>query len=206
MSIVFISLFTACKNGKKEPVPADSTSDAIADDSVAGSISIAQEDSAKILDNLQASDFSLSDWKHLKLVDYGIDAPDSNAVKPFYPEKGFMETYRSVLKWNADKSLVLDLGSEGLIPVTDDSGKNIGLEGGDPDTEVRILDMNNHTQKRLLFFGPSSHIISGQWIGKDEIAVMGSFPLSNPNKSDTLLYVWNVSTNFGRTYKWHTTR
>ncbi len=123
---------------------------------------------------------------------------DSLQTEPFAPEPSFYKNYHSVLHWSADSAYVLDIGSYGMLAVTDNTG-NIQLEAGEPDTEIAIIDAKNNKRTRLMYVGPSSTIINGRWLNNTDALVLGTF-LNDNRKTDTLLWFINVKDNLFRLY------
>lgn len=176
------------------------------DDSLTAAHSVKGDDSAKIFDNKGAINFVQNfsskklKWKRFHLQAYGIDLNEKGKPENFVPEKNFYKEYASVLKYSPNKKHILDLNSDNLIPVKNANGKTV-LEGGDPETEISLINVVNKKRTKLLFFGPDSEIITGEWLSNDEVAIVGTVPTVN-NKMDTLMHVINIKTFFTRTYKY----
>ncbi len=136
-------------------------------------------------------------WKNIELENFWIN--DSLEVESFSPSIDFYRDYAPVLRWSPDSSYVLDIGSYGLIAIKDDKGKTT-LEGGEPDTEISVLYPNKNEKARLLFAGPSSHIIDAKWIDKTQAIIIGTFELEDNLKEDTLMWMVDVKEQFFRLY------
>ncbi len=190
----------ACKNDK------DKQDKAAIEDSLVAAKSVKEDDSSKIFDNQAAINFVQNfsskklKWKRFQLMDYGIDLQEKSKSESFTPDKKFLTEYKSVLKYSPNKKHILDLNSDNLIPIKGKDGK-MTLEGGDPETEISLIDPVNKKRTKLLFFGADSEIITGEWLSNEDIAIVGVFPTKTA-KMDTLMHVINVKTFFTRTYKY----
>jgi hypothetical protein len=144
------------------------------------------------------NNFKSSGNKRFTLKDFSSN--DSLPVEVFVADSVFLDNYRSVLRWSPDSAYILDVGSYGSVLVRDATG-NYGLEAGEPDTEVALLDLQNKTRKRLLMAGPSSTIVDGKWINNDVLLITGTFNKNGSGDRDTLLWLINVKENFLSLYK-----
>ena len=150
-----------------------------------------------------------SDWldsnlqpgnKTLTLEEQWTD--DSLHSEPFVLNEEFISNYHTVLKWSPDSTYILDIGSYGSIPVTDENGKT-RLEGGEPDTEIALIDRKNNERTRYIFVGPSSTIIDAKWLSNNEVVVLGTFKTDTAH-ADTLLWFIDRSEKLFRLYNVNT--
>ncbi len=139
------------------------------------------------------------DWNSLRLEEYAVE--EKHPQEPFTPPANFFRDYEEVLKWSADSSHILDIGSYGSVLVKDKKG-NPKVEAAEADTEISLIDIANKQKRRLFFVGPSSVIINGTWADTSDVLILGSFDEHANNKPDTLFWLINVKENFYRMYKW----
>lgn len=126
--------------------------------------------------------------RKLILEEHGKD--DSLHTESFIADKVFITNYSSVLRWSSDSSYILDIGSYGTVPVKDAKG-NVQLEGGEPDTEIALINMKTNERTRLMFVGPASTIIDGRWLDNSEAIILGTFNTSS-GQTDTLIWLVNI--------------
>jgi hypothetical protein len=116
---------------------------------------------------------------------------ESTAIEtPFRVSKKFLKDYSSVLVFSPDSSKILDYGSYNDVVTQNDKGQTT-LEGGDPDTEVAVIDLNTNKRKRLFFSGPSGSIEAGAWLNDSTVMFSGYFDEHN-GKTDTLFWIVNI--------------
>lgn len=176
-------------------------------DSTQTAQSIIQEDSVMVFDNMNdpwiTENFKTRGftWSGFKLVSFW--AEDSSAKKPASFTPDFFTRYASVLKWSPDSLYVLDIGSYGGVVVKDSSGNSI-VAKGEPDTEVSLLYPKENKKTRVLFAGPSLHVINATWADSSQVAMLTTLDTArNGSKQDTILWMIDVKENFYRKYKWH---
>jgi hypothetical protein len=87
-------------------------------------------------------------------------AINEKALKPYYP----------YLIYSPDSAYAIDLYSYNIVLVNRNN-KTIGKAGG-PDTEVGLVDVKNHTRKRIYFGGSSSAVLDAKWLNNQEFLVM----------------------------------
>lgn len=142
-------------------------------------------------------------WTNLQLENFWNE--DSLELQPFTPEPDFYKDYSTVLHYSADSSYILDVGSYGMIPIKDKKG-NTTLEAGEPDTEISVIFTKEGKKARLLFAGPSSYIIDGQWLDTSQAMIVGTFDNENNQGKDTLVWIIDVKDQFFRLYNFKAVR
>lgn len=120
---------------------------------------------------------------------------------PFTPSKDFYKNYQSVLRWSLDSNFIIDFGSYGSMVVKDANG-NTHLEGSDPDTKVSLINIVKQQQSQILYAGPSTKILDVKWMSNSEALMLFSEEGEN-NRSDTLLWLIDVSRSLIRQYQYH---
>lgn len=201
--VVTVTAVMASCNNEDEKEKKEVT---VTEDSLQTVASIASEDSEIIFSN-QASGWiggamrkNVSDWSRFHLEEFWSD--DSLEAKAFQPEKDFYKDYASVLRWSPDSSYVLDFGSYGHVRVTDHASGKTRLEGGEPDTEVALIDPKSNIKTRLLFFGPAATVFDSRWLDSSQVAVIGTYDENNDNHPDTIMWIIDAKDKFFRKYKW----
>ncbi|RAI98671.1 hypothetical protein LX64_04656 [Chitinophaga skermanii] len=82
------------------------------------------------------------------------------------------DAYAPYFVYNKEKTMAIDMVSYGNVLEKDVNGKP-RLLGGDPDSEVAILDVASKVRLRILFVGPSITIKEVNWINDHEIIIGG---------------------------------
>lgn len=192
-----------CNNNKQEP----QEEKAIELDSTQTALSIIQEDSTTVFDDRN------SVWRNENFVQKGFDwtgfklqsfwGEDTIEKKDASVTPEFLKQYAPVLKWSPDSSYILDIGSYGGVVLQKSNGQTT-VEKGEPDTEISLLYPKENKKSRVIFGGPSLHIINATWADSTQVAMLGTLDTSvNGNKPDTLLWMIDVKEHFFRKYKWH---
>lgn len=194
----FIAIFSCNTKNEKETNAGSDTMD-----SAQTAASIVTEDSAVIFENtgdLRNTTFTTvkNNWSRFKLKDYWYI--DSLQPKPYEADKSFYTDYDSLLKWSADSSYILDIGTYGMMAVKDKQGKN-RLESGEADTEIALLDPKHKLRTRLMFAGPGMSIEAAQWVDSNQVAILGTFVEDADNKPDTTLWIINAKDKFFKKYE-----
>lgn len=198
---LLIAFAIACNNNKPQDVAVY--------DSVETALHVKSADSVLVFDgrvsgwlnnNLAVENIK---WTNLQLENFWNE--DSLDLQPFSPSPDFYKDYSAVLHWSADSSYILDVGSYGMIPVKDKKGK-ITLEAGDPDTEISVIFTKTGKKARLLFAGPSSFIINGQWVDTSQAMIVGTFNKENNQGKDTLVWMIDIKDQFFRLYNFKAAR
>lgn len=133
---------------------------------------------------------------HLGLPNNWVE--DSLVTSRFNPPRQFYKVYAPVLKWSADSSAILDIGSYGMVPATDKDG-NVTLQGGEPDTEIAVVYPGKQLRKRLLYGGPGFVVLKAKWVDSSQVAVLASHPAAN-GLPDTTLYLIKPFDQLFRSY------
>lgn len=199
LSAFFIVIYTSC-NSKNDK---EANEASVVMDSSQTAASIASEDSTIIFDNtgdLRNLIFTnvKNNWSRFKLKDYWNG--DSLEQKPYEADRNFYNDYDSLLKWSADSSYILDIGTYGMMAVKDKQGKS-RLESGEADTEIALLDPKKKLRTRLMFFGPGTSIEAAQWVDSNQVAILGTFDEDADNKQDTTLWIINAKDKFFKRYE-----
>jgi hypothetical protein len=96
------------------------------------------------------------------------------------PEKEYLELYSPLLLYSPDHSMFIDMDSYNFFLEKDKKG-NLTGKGGDPETEVALIDLKNHTHQRLFYNGPSVIIDDAAWISPHTIAIIYLVEFSEKN-------------------------
>ena len=118
---------------------------------------------------------------------------------PFTAENDFYKNYSSLLRWSPDSNYILDIGTYGTVLTTDAYG-NPGIESGEPDSELALIEPGKNTRTRLMFVGPSSEILDAKWVDNKKAIVVGTFDTTGNKTYDTLVWVINVKDKIFRLY------
>lgn len=200
-----MALLAGCKCNSSKPEVQEEK--AIELDSTQTAQSIMQEDSAMVFDDMNTpwiqENFTKKgfDWNGFKLISFwGEDSADK---KPANLTPDFLKRFASVLRWSPDSAYILDIGSYGGVVLKDSNGQPV-VAKGEPDTEVSIIFPKENKKTRVLFAGPSLHVLNATWADSSQVAMLGTLDTSrNGSKIDTLLWLIDVKENMYRKYKWH---
>lgn len=196
-----LSFLFACNSNNEEQAQEKKQED----DSTQTVQSIVSEDSAMIFNNAASGWINRSmqknslNWNRFHLEEFWSD--DSLVQQSFQPEKNFYKDYTPVLRWSPDSNYILDIGSYGSVKVKNADGTT-KIEGGEPDSEVSLIDAKTKTKTRLLFFGPATIVSNGGWLDSTQAAVLAMHDEKGDHHPDTLLWIINVKDKFFRKYKY----
>ena len=109
--------------------------------------------------------FNLTDFKFQK-----CSKEDSLLTRSGEPDKEYMNLYKSLFIYSPDSSKFIDIDSYNLLLERDKKGRLLGM-GGDPETEVAVVNLKEKTNKRLLFLGPDYLIEDAAWIDQNNIVI-----------------------------------
>jgi len=87
-------------------------------------------------------------------------------------EDSLFEDYKSFFVYSPDSTQVVDMVSYGTILHKGHNGKVV-LEGGDPDMEVAIVNVQTKKRERILFCGPSTFVKEVVWINDHTVLIAG---------------------------------
>ncbi|KAA2244996.1 hypothetical protein F0L74_03270 [Chitinophaga agrisoli] len=82
------------------------------------------------------------------------------------------EEYKPFFVYSPDSTQVVDMVSYNTIIHKGRDGK-IALEGGDPDMEVALVNVQTKKRERILFVGTTTMIIEAVWINNHTILIAG---------------------------------
>lgn len=80
--------------------------------------------------------------------------------------------YQKLFIYNKDSSKAIDLFSYGTL-LHRKNGRDY-IEGGEPDTEVGLIDFRKDSRRRIYFAGPSITLFDAKWINDSIIALAGA--------------------------------
>lgn len=110
---------------------------------------------------------------------------DSGAVETrqcmaveYHLESDTGNLFRQFLIYSPDSLLCIDLDSYSLVVEPDNKGHLKAL-GYEPDSEVALIDLTNHSRTRVMFCGTSCIFEEVQWIDNDTFYVLGFDGASN---------------------------
>lgn len=202
--IMLLTGFFSCNSNEKEDAGRQTVTNAA--DSTETITSIAKEDSALLFNIHPGNDFDLHktiphfNWSKLELQDFWVE--DSIPTETFHYSAKFAKEYAPVLRWSADSSYILDLGSLGTTILKDETGKRIASDG-DIDNRVSLINVSQQQKKELLFFGSDTELITGGWLANEQLGVLASRMHQGKTIADTILWLIDVKEDFFRKYRVH---
>lgn len=104
--------------------------------------------------------------------------------------------------YSPDKKMAIDMISYGTILEKDSRGK-FQLEGGEPDSEVAIVDIASKVRKRILFVGPSIILKEATWIDNYSIIIVGAM---SDDEGRYFPMVWKYNLASGELLNWSTNK
>jgi len=111
---------------------------------------------------------------------YPAEPNDLNKLQPFH----------KLISYNTDSTYGVDLFSYNYL--TDKIGERTYVQGGEPDMEASLIDVNKKEKKRLLYLGPSYIFFEARWLNKNDIVIAGAEIVSE-NKITPLLWKITIS-------------
>lgn len=96
------------------------------------------------------------------------------------------------LVYSPDHLHAIDLYSYGNIPSLRPNG-TYSLEGGDPDSEVSLVNVKTRKKRRLLFVGPGTIFQQAAWINDSMILVTGESDANAENEKKPVM--WRINLN-----------
>jgi hypothetical protein len=105
------------------------------------------------------------------------------------------------LVFSPDHSRAIDLYSYGNIAVKkpDDTDS---LEGGDPDSEVSLVDVATKHKQRLLFAGPGTVFQMAAWIDDSTVLITGTSDANPDNKTEPVMWKVNLKDSTLNSYEY----
>lgn len=91
---------------------------------------------------------------------------------PYTPDENLYDLYQPYLIYSPDGSHFLDLYSYFIILEKNQRGERVS-QGTNVDTEASVVDLNQNTKKRLLFFGPLVTLEDGFWMDNRLLVIAG---------------------------------
>ena len=110
---------------------------------------------------------------------------DTIHTEPALAVNETLKKYYPYFIYNPDSTYAIDLYSYNIVLVNKD-GKTVGKAGG-PDTEVGLVDLKNHTRRRVYFGGSSSAVLNAKWINDNEFLLMTGEIIKDEAFSPTVL-------------------
>jgi hypothetical protein len=180
--ITAMAFLTACNNENKvdEKVPEESYQEG---EIVNAQATLVQQSFPDLFAYIDKQDSSFTP-DHFSLN--GENKIDSLPAVPL--EQDQLQPFKSMLIYNSDSTLAVDLFSYNYI-ITQRNGKKSMEEAG-PDTEVGLVDVKANTRKRIFFSGPAAAVYDAKWINNKELLLAGSETVENNQIKPT---VWQVS-------------
>lgn len=87
-----------------------------------------------------------------------------------------LEPFRDYLIYNSDSSFAIDPVTYNYIPVKQ-RGKTV-LAAGGPDFELGLINLENNTRKKLLFFGTMGTVLEAKWQDAGTVMIAGAKEIS----------------------------
>lgn len=199
LSILLLSIFS-CNNNQNEQ---EENVEPVLD-SFQAAQSIADEDSVLIFENNADKWLDLSlksnttNWKKFRLKEFWYQ--DSLKKENFTPAEGFYKDFAPLLKWSADSTYVLDIGTYSKVLVQDKNGVK-RIEDGEIDTKAMLIFPKENAATQLIFLGSAGNFIDGKWLDSTTFSILGTFDEKGNQKPDTLLWVIDAKDKFFRKYK-----
>jgi hypothetical protein len=101
------------------------------------------------------------------------------------------KTYKPYFIFSPDHSSAIDLYSYGTIPEKQPDG-SVKLEGGDPDSEVSLVDIKTRHKRRLLFGGPGTVFQQAAWVDDSTVIITGTSDANENNQTQPVLWKINL--------------
>jgi hypothetical protein len=188
-------LFTGCKSGTDRTAKADSATP-LPDTS---SSFIPIDSSTEFLDTFSSN---LQPWLEQSIKKQGAHLNDFRYAENWVEDTlvvtkqnldhDFLKQYRSVLVYSPDEKKVIDMGSYGTVTGKTTNGQ-MSVRGGEPDTEIAVIDLDSKKRRRIFFSGPGNLIDKGFWMNDSTVLLAGKSHLQNAEIP--MLWMINLKNN-----------
>ncbi len=81
-----------------------------------------------------------------------------------------LELYKNLFIYSPDRSSLIDMDTYNFFLSKDKNGNLVG-EGGDPETEVALVDLKKQTRTQLFYAGPFTGFDDAAWLNQSQLAV-----------------------------------
>lgn len=104
------------------------------------------------------------------------------------------DIYEPFYKFSPNGLIALDLTSYNY-PFKKDENNELVYLGGEPDSEVSIMDLKNKIRERLLFVGTVCVIEDAYWINNSQLLIVGQYNETGENKYQAVIWFVDLDKN-----------
>lgn len=118
-------------------------------------------------------DFYKNKYSTFKLTDFKFQRcskENSLITHEYEPSKEYIDLYHTLLVYSPDNTSFIDMDSYNFLLEKDKKGNLIGM-GGDPETEVALVNLREHTHTRLFYVGSFTIIEEVSWLNQSTLAI-----------------------------------
>ena len=116
---------------------------------------------------LKKPDAHLKDFKY---ADNWVE--DSLVISKQNLDKDFLKSYEAVLVYSPDQQKVIDMGTYGTV-INKNKENKTTIQGGEPDTEIAVIDLPTKQRRRIFFSGPGTSVEKGFWMNDSTVVLAG---------------------------------
>lgn len=190
--IIAAALLAACNSrrevNKEQPAIADSTA-------------MPEQPLLELMHNNPSFTYWTNNY-HIQPADSFTESTSATDLY-IYPDKidtASYSLYKPVLVYNRDSSSFIDAFSYRYIFEYDKAGR-LTARGGDPETEVAVVNLKTMQRTRIYYCGTGCIIQKVSWVNDDEVAVAGMVA-DNEDEVRYMPVIWFINTKNGHTVQY----
>lgn len=130
----------------------------------------------------------------------GIDSLEAQPSLP-YPSAEW-QSFRPYFVYSPDRHVAIDMYSYGNIVPDNPGDSGSSLQGGEPDSEVSLVDVKNRRKRRLLFAGPGTQFEKAAWLNDTIVLITGESDANPDNTMRPVMWKINLSDSSISTYEY----
>ncbi|MCW3083400.1 MAG: hypothetical protein JWP12_766 [Bacteroidetes bacterium] len=118
-------------------------------------------------------DFYRKKYPDFDIAAFKLDRASTNSFTSRSEEmsKKNLELYKNLFIYSPDRSSLIDMDTYNFFLSKDKNGNLIG-EGGDPETEVALVDLKAQTRTQLFYAGPLTGFDDAAWLNQFQLAIV----------------------------------
>jgi hypothetical protein len=114
----------------------------------------------------------------------GTDSVGTQPALPYSVRE--WQTFSGYFVYAPGRDLAIDMYSYGSMPPKKEGDTT--MEGGEPDSEISLVDVRARTKRRLLFAGPGTVFEKAAWLGDSLIIITGESDANSANLMRPVLW------------------
>jgi hypothetical protein len=128
----------------------------------------------------------------------GIDPVEAQPALPYSIRE--WQTFSAYFVYAPGRDLAIDMYSYGSMPPKNE-GDTI-MEGGEPDSEISLVDVRARKKRRLLFAGPGTVFEKAAWLSDSVVIITGESDANRDNLMRPVLWKVDLADSSVSTYEY----